>query len=297
MTTPGGGTRPTRRLIVTADDFGLCEAVNEAVERAHREGILSAASLMIGAPAAADAIARARRSPGLRVGLHLVVVEGLPVLPPALLPALVDAQGELPVALFATGVRYFVSPRARRQLAAEIRAQVEAYRATGLALDHVNAHEHFHLHPTVWGLLCRALREHGMAHPRLGVRIPVEPPFVSWRATGGRRATRAAVRAGLAPFAAWLRASARRAGLRTNDQVFGLYDSGRMDEARVLGVIAALPPGSSELYLHPATGRAPALDRFMADYRHADELAALLSPRVRAAVAAAGLAPCGYSDL
>jgi len=290
-------TPAARRLIVTGDDFGLCEPVNEAIERAHREGILSAASLMVGAPAAADAVERARRSPGLRVGLHLVVVEGSPVLAPAAVPDLVDAQGELPTALFATGVRYFFSPRARRQLAAEIRAQLEAFRATGLALDHVNAHEHMHLHPTVWSLLRRALRELGMAHPRLGVRIPVEPVLGAWRPAGGGLASRAATRAGLAPVAAWLRASARRAGLRTNDRVFGLHDSGRMDEGLVLGVLATLPAGTSELYLHPATRRAPALDRFMADYRHEDELAALLSPRVRAAVAAAGLTPCGYADL
>jgi predicted glycoside hydrolase/deacetylase ChbG (UPF0249 family) len=72
-----------RFLIVTADDFGLHEAVNEAVQRASREGILTAASLMMGAPATADAVRRARELPGLRVGLHLVLVDGVPLLPPA----------------------------------------------------------------------------------------------------------------------------------------------------------------------------------------------------------------------
>lgn len=287
----------TRRLIVTGDDFGLCEPVNEAIERAHREGILSAASLMVGGPAAADAVARARRCPDLRVGLHLVVVEGRPVLPRAAIPDLVDAEGELPTALVATGIRSFFSPRVRRQLAAEIRAQVEAFRASGLALDHVNAHQHLHLHPTVWSLLLRALRELRVLQRRSGVRIPCEPALASWRARDGGRARRVAARAGLAPFTAWLRARARRAGLRTNDRVFGLHDSGEMDEARVLHVLATLPAGTSELYLHPATRRAPVLDRFMPGYRHEDELAALVSPRVRAAVAAAGLVPCGYTDL
>ena len=64
-----------KRLVVTADDFGLSLEVNEAVEQAHREGILTAASLMVSAPAAADAVARAKRLPSLRVGLHLVLVE------------------------------------------------------------------------------------------------------------------------------------------------------------------------------------------------------------------------------
>ncbi len=75
-----------RQLIVCADDFGRDVAVNEAVEAAHRDGILSTASLMVAAPAAADAVARARRLPGLRVGLHLVLVDGDAALPPADMP-------------------------------------------------------------------------------------------------------------------------------------------------------------------------------------------------------------------
>src|SRR5579871_109698 len=81
---------PTRpRLIVTADDFGLHEAVNEAVERGYREGVLRAASLMVTAPAVADAVARARNSPGLAVGLHLVLADGQAALPPTQIPELV----------------------------------------------------------------------------------------------------------------------------------------------------------------------------------------------------------------
>jgi predicted glycoside hydrolase/deacetylase ChbG (UPF0249 family) len=82
-----------KKLIVNADDFGLAVPVNEAVERAHREGILASASLMMGGEAAADAIERAQRLPGLRVGLHLVLVEGRPVLPLNEVDALVDANG------------------------------------------------------------------------------------------------------------------------------------------------------------------------------------------------------------
>ncbi len=90
------GARPLKRVVVTADDFGLAREVNEAVEAAHTGGILTAASLMVAGPAAADAVARARRLPRLRVGLHLVLVEGRPVLPPEQLPDLVDATRTLP---------------------------------------------------------------------------------------------------------------------------------------------------------------------------------------------------------
>ena len=85
-----------KRLIVTADDFGAAREVNDAVEAAHRGGILSAASLMVAAPAAADAIARARRLRSLRVGLHVVLLEGRPVLPPSAVAQLVDRDGVFP---------------------------------------------------------------------------------------------------------------------------------------------------------------------------------------------------------
>jgi hopanoid biosynthesis associated protein HpnK len=136
-------------LIVTADDFGLADEVNDAVETAHRQGILTAASLMVGAPAAADAVDRARRMPGLRVGLHLVLVEGRPVLPPERLPDLVDATAHFRTDMVRLGFDIFARPSVRRQVRAEIDAQFRAFQATGLALDHVNAHKHFHVHPTV----------------------------------------------------------------------------------------------------------------------------------------------------
>ncbi|MBV8473575.1 MAG: ChbG/HpnK family deacetylase, partial [Hyphomicrobiales bacterium] len=138
-----------KRLVVNADDFGLAPEVNEAVERAHRRGVLSAASLMVAAPAASDAVMRARRMPTLSVGLHLVLVEGDPATPAAEIPALVNASGRLRADLVTYGSAIAFSAAARRQIQREIRAQFEAFRATGLPLDHVNTHQHYHLHPWV----------------------------------------------------------------------------------------------------------------------------------------------------
>ena len=266
-----------RGLIVTADDFGLHPAVNEAVELAHRDGVLTAASLMVGAPAAADAVARARRLPRLRVGLHLVLADGAAVLPRETIPALVDAKGRFGDRMARDGMRFFFLPAVRRQLAAEIRAQFEAYAATGLALDHVNAHKHFHLHPTVLSLILRIGRDYGLR----AVRLPAE----------------AGAPALLRP---WLRLLARRldaAGIAHNDTVVGIAHSGGMDEKAMLEALQALPNGVTEIYLHPATASGSVIAASMPDYRHADELAALLSPRVRAAVERLGV-PCGgFTDL
>ncbi len=139
-------------LIVTADDFGLSSQVNAAVERAHLEGILTAASLMVAAPAAAEAVAIARRLPKLRVGLHLALVEARPRLAPSEVPDLIGPDGWFRRDTARFGAEIFFRPRLQRQIAREIEAQFEAYAATGLPLDHVDAHQHFHLHPTIAGL-------------------------------------------------------------------------------------------------------------------------------------------------
>jgi hypothetical protein len=134
------GARALNRLIITADDFGLSEPVNAAIEAAHRRGILSAASLMVGAPAAADAVARARALPTLRVGLHLVLVDGDPVADRAQIPKLLDSNGRFRNDLARYGAQIAFSAALRRQIETEITAQFEAYRATGLPLDHVDGH-------------------------------------------------------------------------------------------------------------------------------------------------------------
>jgi hopanoid biosynthesis associated protein HpnK len=282
-----------RRLVVTADDFGLALPVNEAVEVAHRHGILTAASLMVGGGAAADAVERARRLPSLHVGLHLALVHARPVLPPAEVPDLVDGRGDFSDRLVASGFAWFFRPAVRRQLAAEIRAQFTAFRATGLALDHVNAHNHMHLHPTLLGLIVRIGREFGLR----AVRVPHEPPLASYRAAREGRLMRLATAAGLAPWLGLLRLRLRRAGLRSNDRVFGLYDSGHMSEDLVGRLVAELPGGVTEIYFHPASGRSPEIDRQMPAYQHEAELAALVSPRIAEALGRSGIQRIAFSDL
>lgn len=275
-----GNARPPG-LIITADDFGLHGSVNRAVERAHREGVLAAASLMVGAPAAADAVERARDCPRLRVGLHLVLADGASVLPPRAIPDLVDADGRFGQRMARDGVRFFCIPQVRRQLAAEIRAQFEAFAASGLSLDHVNAHKHFHLHPTILGLVIGIGREFGLR----AVRLPREHGLPAW----------------LKPWLALQQRRLEAAGIAYNDYLVGLRESGRFDESALLDALETLPAsGVGELYLHPALESGAAIGASMPGYRHADEFAALVSPRVRRActrLRACGFRFGGFSDL
>lgn len=274
-----------RRLILCADDFGRDLAVNEAVDQAHRDGILTVASLMVGAPAAADAVARAKRLPALGVGLHLVLADGEPLLPPAQIPSLVGRDGRFDPNMVRAGFRFYFSPPARRQLAAEIRAQFAAFKATGLALDHVNGHKHVHLHPTVARLIVEIGRDYGLR----AVRLPWEPAAPLRRAVSGEKQAAPP----WSPVVAALRRRLDRAGLTRNDQVFGIAWSGRMVEERLLALLPHLPDGISEIYCHPACGPVS----FVPGYRHAEELAALVSPRVRQRVAELGIGLAAYRDL
>ena len=176
----------------------------------------------------------------------------------------------------------------RRQLEAEIRAQFVAFARTGLVLDHVNAHKHFHLHPTLLKMIVRIGREFGMN----AVRVPHEPLWFSGGGAGAMAST-----AFLTPWVALMKARLRAAGISYNDCVFGIASTGRLDEAVLLDILARLPAGVTEIYLHPAAHSATPITPTMSHYRHTDELAALLSARVAAAVAASGAIRGGYRDL
>jgi chitin disaccharide deacetylase len=281
------GAQPCKRLVVTADDFGLAVEVNEAVEAAHRRGVLTAASLMVGGPAAQDAIDRARKLPQLAVGLHIVVVEGRPTLPPKLVPGLVDSSGNLRRDLVRFGVDIALCRETRRQLRAEIDAQFEAFRATGLALAHVDAHKHYLLHPVVADTIISAGRDFGMRV----LRIPCEP-----RATLAKCEPLSFTRGDFAleAWAAALKRKTLRAGLAVPDAVYGRRWSGAFNSRRMAALIKIMAPGLNEIYCHPATS-----DSFTgsaAGYGYRAELEALLTAETAAAVAASGFRLANYRD-
>jgi chitin disaccharide deacetylase len=276
-------------LIVTADDFGLHESVNQAVEQASRAGILNAASLMVTARATKDAVRRARLLPNLCVGLHVVLADGWSALDAQLIPEIADPTGRMDSDMFRKGVRFFFKSAARRQLEAEIRAQFAAFARTGLTLDHVNVHKHFHIHPTILSILLEVGRDYGMP----AVRVPDEPFWFAARSAGVLPGLAQAL---LSPWIALMKHRLHRARIFHNDRIFGMAGSGAMDEAGLLAILARLPPGVSEIYLHPATQSGSAITPSMSHYRHAEELDALSSPRVRAALDAVAVRG-GYTEV
>lgn len=271
-----------RRLIVNADDFGRSRSINEAVIRAHREGILSTASLMVAGDAFEEAVALARTYPTLGVGLHLTLVCGKSVLSPDRIPGLVDAQGNFSDFAPGAGFRFWARQRALREsLRAELAAQFERFHATGLELDHVNGHLHLHLHPVVFDLLVENAAAWGIRRMRL-TRDSFAISRKTSRRRWGYRLSHALIFGLLSRRVA---PTFRRLGWRHTDAVFGLLEDGLVDEAYLLRLLPKLPAGDLELYSHPS------LDRF----RH--EFEALISPRVVARVAELGFERIRYQDL
>ena len=270
-----------RRLIVNADDFGRSRSINEAVIRAHREGILTTASLMVNEPSCAEAVTLAKQNPRLGVGLHLTLLMGRAALPPEKIPGLVNAQGEFSNSPVGVGFRYFFQRGLREQLRAELHAQFQAFRATGLTLDHVNGHLHMHLHPVVFRILMEDAEALGIRH----LRLTRDCFDRSRRMASGRwlyRASHALIYEGLSSRA---REPLRQRDIRHAQITFGLLQDSHMDEEYILKLVPELPSGDSELYSHPS------LDRF----KH--EFDALISSRVKEEIARRGIKLIRYQDL
>ena len=273
--------RPSRRLIVNADDFGLSHSVNEAVIRAHRDGVLTAASLMVNEPGCDEALKLARENPRLGVGLHLTLLVGRSALPPEKIPGLVNSRGEFSNSPVGVGMNYFFKRGLREQLRAEIHAQFERFHSTGLPLDHVNGHLHMHLHPVIFKILIEDAEELGIKRMRL-TREPFWMDVPLARGNRLYRSTHAAIYLCLS----WLAQSRlHRKNILHTQRVFGLLQNARVDEPYISRLLPILPAGDSELYSHPS------LDEF----KH--ELDALVSPRVKDLVKELGIELVRYQDL
>jgi len=270
-----------RRLIVNADDFGRSPSINHAVIRAHREGILTTASLMVNEPAFDEAVSLAREYPNLGVGLHLTLLCGHSALPHQKIPGLVNPARQFSDNPAGVGFRYFFHRRLREQLRAEIHAQFQKFRSTGLPLDHVNGHLHLHLHPTVFRILMEEAAQFGIQH----LRLTYDPFWLNLRLASGRWGYRVLHAAIYCCLSAHARPALRHRSIRHSRAVFGLLQNGRVDQTFVLRLLPALPPGDSELYSHPS------LDQYK------NEFEALISPRVREQVDQLGIKLIRYRDL
>ena len=270
-----------RRLIINADDFGYSSEVNAAVIRAHTEGVLTSASLMVNEDGFEEAVELARQHPSLGVGLHLTLLCGCSTLAPEVIPGLVDGKQQFLKCPVTAGLKYFYIRALRQELEKEIEAQFARFEATGLPLDHVNGHLHFHLHPTVLEILSRNADRWKVRR----MRLTHDPFWMNARLARGRWGYRVSHALVFRALTAWARARFCALQIRHTDYVFGLLQDSHVDESFVIGLLRRLPKGDSELYCHPSSSR----------FKH--ELEALVSPRTKSLISELGIPLVRYQDL
>jgi hopanoid biosynthesis associated protein HpnK len=278
-----------KTLIVNADDFGLSREVNAAVIEAHRKGILTSASLMVAEAHRDEAISLAREHPQLDVGLHAVVCRGRSVLPPAEIAPAVDAFGRFPDNPVLTGLRWFFDQQVRAKLEAELRAQVETHLKLVGYLNHIDGHLNFHVHPVVADILVGLAVEYKV--PCL--RMPREPLLTTLRLRRDHAARKAVEAAIFRALSSRTRRLMRKQGLRSTDSLFGLHQSGHLDEDYVVAIIDRIRDGNTELYFHPAMDIGATPPSASAQV----ELEILTSPRVRDALVARGVRLTNFAEL
>ena len=279
-------------LIVNGDDFGYSEAVNRAIIQAHREGVLTSTSLMVNEPAADHAVELARTNPDLAVGLHLVLALGLSALPHGEIPHITDDQSRFSDSSFRAGMNYFFSSAARGEMRREMRAQFERFAKTGLGFSHIDGHTHLHMHPAVFDQLIGLCEEFGVKRVRVAkgeMRLSLKldrrnlPIKLVWGVVFNL-------------LGRWCEKKLEGRGFVRPLKVYGLLQTGDMNEDYLLGLLERMETASSEIYAHPLASDADEEAR-RENPGGARELQSLLSSRVRQAIETAGFRLATYETI
>ena len=278
-----------KRLIVNADDFGLSREVNAGIARAHREGILTSASLMVAEHAAAEAAHFARENPTLDVGLHVVVCKGRSVLDASRLGRAVGASGAFIDNPVTAGMRYYFDRSLRAAITDELRAQIERHLELVGSLNHIDGHLNFHVHPLFADILVQLAVEYKVPC----IRLPRERVTATLRLRRDHAVRKLVESAIFKTLSRRTSRMMRERGLKSTDELFGLHQSGHLSEEYVLGILERMRDGVTEMYFHPAAdigGVPPAA----AAQR---EVEILTSARVREAIVRRGIALTTFAEL
>ncbi|NGZ05149.1 MAG: ChbG/HpnK family deacetylase [Magnetococcales bacterium] len=279
-----------KRLIVNADDLGLSVAVNRGILKAHRQGIVTSATLLANGPAFDDAVQRIREAPELGIGVHLNVLRGAPLTDPERLPHL-TRNGRFHLSWSRMGMVW--RPGMAAEIAWEYRAQIERVLAAGIAITHLDGEKHHQQFPPLFRLLRRLLPEYGIRAVRCA------PESLTFR-FGLTKMVKVAI---LNTLVRINRASLEATGIRSPDHQAGIAMTGKMTVLALETILSNLPAGVTELCCHPGCMDAEHLlqtadfGSFYIDDLREGELALLTAPDLRRTLALAGIDLIHYADL
>jgi len=280
-----------KRIIINADDFGLCEGVNKAVAQAHTEGVLTSATIMVNMPAADEAVKIAEQLPTLGVGVHLNLLEGRPMSKDTRLDCLLGGDGQFNCSPFKLSVLSIAGNKIRNAIRAELSTQIQWVIDSGVKPTHLDSHKHFHILPTIFPIVCGLARRFEIS----AVRWPFEPKQVSampWPLTNadGRR------RAGIVRTMAKINRVQNSQFLKT-DCLLGVAHTGRIDVNFFKAVALYNSAKTTEVMTHPgfADDLDPGKTRLVK--QREIELEALCSERTKQYLKDAGIELVHYGEL
>ena len=240
----------TSHLIINADDFGLTIGVNRVIAALYRSGVLTSATLMANGPAFEDAVATARETPGLGVGCHVVLVDGVPLSPCDQIKTLLGPDRiRLRSSLAAFARAALLGRLNEEEVEREASAQIGRLIGAGIQPTHLDSHKHTHMFPSVLRPLLRAARRYGIT----AVRNPFEQ---AWSVPLGRARAMRQVQVrllGLLESSFHKQVSASQPRVTTTDGAIGVSATGTLDEETLAILLDSLPPGTWELVCHPGT--------------------------------------------
>ena len=279
------------RLIVNADDLGWSDGVTAGILRAHREGIVTSATLAANMPAAAEAIDAAAEAGDLGVGVHLNACQG-PALSQAGRRELAAHAGRMD-ATASRLVRAIVL-RPRRVLPAveaEFAAQIEFCLERGLRPTHVDSHRHAHAWPSVFRLVRRLCERYDIPWIRRHRERPAWLGGFWGRAPARQRRTSRQLNL--------LGAVCRRLGRErlATEGTIGVAHTGRLRPELLCEALGRVGPGATEIMAHPgyAEGLSAGQTRLLADREK--EMDALCDPRPRRVLDGRGIELIHYGRL
>lgn len=268
-----------RQLLVVADDFGLTEATSRAIIQTHREGVVTATSVLVNAPGLHASLRLLEEAPDLEVGLHGAIVgEDPPVCPAEEIPTLVDRRGRFAASWRALLPRLVAGRVDPADVGRELRAQLDVLDQAGRLVTHLNLHQHLQLWPTLQPVVLELCAAAGIGY--------VRTPTSGSRGPRGRAVRRLARR---------LSEQLRSEGIRTNDGFAGLDEAGRWDATRIREVLCSVGGAVVELNVHPGADVDGSRDRYRWGYQWGGERAALVAPEIVEAVRRSGFTLVGPS--
>lgn len=268
-----------KQLVVNADDFGFTPDVNQGIVEAHQRGILTATTLMANGAAFDDAVRRAAETPTLDIGCHLVLIGGESLVTGRALPQSVPQ-------LLAALARREIDPYV------ELSAQVRRIRDAGIRPTHLDTHKHTHLAPPVLEAVARIGEESGIRW----VRRPFDFPLNALR--GGIPWIKRATSTSFGLLRRRFHRVLERHGCRTTDYFAGFQITGRFRTAELVELLAAIPPGSTELMCHPGRcGDSLRAARTRLKESREHELEALMAAETRDALARHSIELVSYAEL